>query len=557
MTYLNLLDYKYSSIKILLSILCLICFFLTLNILPPLDRDESRYIQSTVQMLESKDFVNINFLETPRLKKPPGVYWLQAMSATFIKNIFFLESPPLWSFRLPSAIGAGISVWLTFLLGQLLFSRAQGFLAALLLVSSPLLIIESHIAKTDSALLAFFLFSLYILAKIIFYLEKKIKRPSDITIISAWAALAFSFLIKGPIALLILLLLILFFKLSRESINFKNFKPISGIVIFMIIVLPWFLLIQSGNNTDIFFNSIKKDMILKLISVQESHGAPPGFYILSSLITAWPITLFIFPTALWAYKNKKNKPVKFLLCSFIPAWLFFEIMPTKLLHYVLPLLPSFAILTAAMIVSSIKDKKFIILFDKTIFKLISVLPFLGGIIIASGLIYLVNIYGEGLTFSILIIACIYILASFLSAYFLYIQSFMKGLIIVVFCNIIALNLLIFMIPNQLQKIWVSERINFEKKKKNDNQEYILLGYSEPSLVYRLGSKTKIVSSSEEAINLILYNNIKSIIIENSYLEEFKNLSNKKGIVFANISKSIAGFNYSKGKNVEIIIINFN
>jgi 4-amino-4-deoxy-L-arabinose transferase-like glycosyltransferase len=557
MTYLNLLDYKYSSIKILLSILCLICFFLTLNILPPLDRDESRYIQSTVQMLESKDFVNINFLETPRLKKPPGVYWLQAMSATFIKNIFFLESPPLWSFRLPSAIGAGISVWLTFLLGQLLFSRAQGFLAALLLVSSPLLIIESHIAKTDSALLAFFLFSLYILAKIIFYLEKKIKRPSDITIISAWAALAFSFLIKGPIALLILLLLILFFKLSRESINFKNFKPISGIVIFMIIVLPWFLLIQSGNNTDIFFNSIKKDMILKLISVQESHGAPPGFYILSSLITAWPITLFIFPTALWAYKNKKNKPVKFLLCSFIPAWLFFEIMPTKLLHYVLPLLPSFAILTAAMIVSSIKDKKFIILFDKTIFKLISVLPFLGGIIIASGLIYLVNIYGEGLTFSILIIACIYILASFLSAYFLYIQSFMKGLIIVVFCNIIALNLLIFMIPNQLQKIWVSERINFEIKKKNDNQQYILLGYSEPSLVYRLGSKTKIVSSSEEAINLILYNNIKSIIIENSYLEEFKNLSNKKGIVFANISKSIAGFNYSKGKNVEIIIINFN
>jgi len=185
MKYLNLLDYKYSNIKILLSFLCLICFFLTLNILPPLDRDESRYIQSTVQMLESKDFVNINFLETPRLKKPPGVYWLQAMSATFIKNIFLLESPPLWSFRLPSAIGAGISVWLTFLLGQLLFGRAQGFLAALLLVSSPLLIIESHIAKTDSALLAFFLFSLYILAKIIFYLEKKIKRPSDITIISA------------------------------------------------------------------------------------------------------------------------------------------------------------------------------------------------------------------------------------------------------------------------------------------------------------------------------------------------------------------------------------
>ena len=130
MTYLNILNYKYFNIKIILGFLCLVCFFISLNILPPLDRDESRYIQSTVQMLESNDFVNINFLDTPRLKKPPGIYWLQAMSATFIKNIFFLDAPPLWSFRLPSAIGATVSIWLTFLLGQLLFGRAQGFIAS-------------------------------------------------------------------------------------------------------------------------------------------------------------------------------------------------------------------------------------------------------------------------------------------------------------------------------------------------------------------------------------------------------------------------------------------
>ena len=63
--------------------------------------------------------------------------------------------------------------------------------------------------------------------------------------------------------------------------------------------------------------------------------------------------------------------------------------------------------------------------------------------------------------------------------------------------------------------------------------------------------------SEEAISLVLNSNIQSIIIENSYLREFKDLSDKKGIVFRNISKHIVGFNYSKGENVEIIIIKLN
>ena len=162
MINLNISDLKYFNIKIILGFLALICFFSTLNMVPPLDRDESRYIQATVQMLETKDFVNINFLESPRLKKPPGIYWLQAISAVGIKNIFFLDSAPIWAFRIPSAIGASVSIWITFLLGQLLFGRAQGLIAALLLMSSPIVIMESHIAKTDSVLLALFLCALYI-----------------------------------------------------------------------------------------------------------------------------------------------------------------------------------------------------------------------------------------------------------------------------------------------------------------------------------------------------------------------------------------------------------
>ena len=557
MINLNISDLKYFNIKIILGFLALICFFSTLNIVPPLDRDESRYIQATVQMLETKDFVNINFLESPRLKKPPGIYWLQAISAVGIKNIFFLDSVPIWAFRIPSAIGASVSIWVTFLLGQFLFGRAQGLIAALLLMSSPIVIMESHIAKTDSVLLALFLCALYILVKIVFYEDKKLPKPSDITIFAFWIIMSFTFLIKGPIALVILLLTIISYKVLKEPINFKDLKPIMGIILFMLIILPWFILINSGNNNDVLFNTIKKDMLLKLVSVQESHGAPPGSYLLSSILTAWPIALFIIPSALWCFKNKDNKSVKFLLCSLIPSWLFFEIIPTKLLHYVLPLLPSFAILTAAMIISSVKGIKFRSISENYIFKFLSALPFLGGAIIAAGIIYIGNRYGEGLTLSILLIASIYLFSSFLCGYFLYIKSFIKAALVVIICNIIALKLLIILIPNQLQKIWISERIYSQIQDKNLSEVFLLLGYSEPSLIFRLGSQTKIVSSNKGAINLILNNNINYIIIERFYLDQFKKLSEENGIVINAIGNSILGFNYSKGKNVEIIVFNLN
>ncbi|MDG2267974.1 MAG: glycosyltransferase family 39 protein [Alphaproteobacteria bacterium] len=557
MINLNISDLKYFNIKIILGFLALICFFSTLNIVPPLDRDESRYIQATVQMLETKDFVNINFLESPRLKKPPGIYWLQAISAVGIKNIFFLDSVPIWAFRIPSAIGASVSIWVTFLLGQFLFGRAQGLIAALLLMSSPIVIMESHIAKTDSVLLALFLCALYILVKIVFYEDKKLPKPSDITVFAFWIIMSFTFLIKGPIALVILLLTIISYKVLKEPINFKDLKPIMGIILFMLIILPWFILINSGNNNDVLFNTIKKDMLLKLVSVQESHGAPPGSYLLSSMLTAWPIALFIIPSALWCFKNKDNKSVKFLLCSLIPSWLFFEIIPTKLLHYVLPLLPSFAILTAAMIISSVKGIKFRSISENYIFKFLSALPFLGGAIIAAGIIYIGNRYGEGLTLSILLIASIYLFSSFLCGYFLYIKSFIKAALVVIICNIIALKLLIILIPNQLQKIWISERIYSQIQDKNLSEVFLLLGYSEPSLIFRLGSQTKIVSSNNEAIDLILNKKINYIIIEKFYLDQFKKLSEKNGIVINAIGNSILGFNYSKGKNVEVIVMYLN
>ena len=48
--------------------------------MPVLDRDEARFAEATAQMLETGDFVSINFQDAPRYKKPVGIHWLQALA---------------------------------------------------------------------------------------------------------------------------------------------------------------------------------------------------------------------------------------------------------------------------------------------------------------------------------------------------------------------------------------------------------------------------------------------------------------------------------------------
>ena len=65
----NLSLTKKLAYKIVFFIFCLIPFFSGLDSIPPLDRDESRFVQSTYQMIETNDYINIKFLDEIRAKK--------------------------------------------------------------------------------------------------------------------------------------------------------------------------------------------------------------------------------------------------------------------------------------------------------------------------------------------------------------------------------------------------------------------------------------------------------------------------------------------------------
>lgn len=327
--------------------LCLLVYLPGLTSMPPLDRDESRFAQASKQMLERGDFVEIRFQDGPRNKKPAGIHWLQAASATMAGGP---DKAGIWAYRLPSVIGAILAVLATFHLGRLLFGARAGLAGAAMMAVTGALIAEANISKTDAVLLATVVSAQFAIAR--FYLHGRgvIEAPPGLkTILLFWIALGAGILIKGPIMPMVIGLTVLALSIAdRDRSWLRGMRPLMGSAVAAAIVLPWGLLILFETQGQFYRESVGVDLIPKILGGVESHGFPPGFYLALVSLTFWPASLFLWPAAREIWRNRVNPAFRFLLAWIVPSWLVFEIVPTKLPHYVMPAYPALALAAAAL-----------------------------------------------------------------------------------------------------------------------------------------------------------------------------------------------------------------
>lgn len=334
---------------LILGVLCLALYLPGQASLPPVDRDEARFAQASRQMLETGDFVRIHFQNEPRNKKPVGIYWLQAASVSLFADAGTRE---MWPYRLPSLLGAIAAVWLTFGLGHTLVGRRAAFLGAAMLASSLVLVGEAHLAKTDAVLLAAIVAAQGALARV--YLAAREGRETGAgPPLLFWAAMGIGMLVKGPIAPMIALLTIVGLKLfDRETRLLGRLRPLWGVPLSAAIVLPWVIAIMLATEEGFVGQAIRVDLLPKLLSGQEGHAFPPGYYLLLMTVTFWPGSLFAWHGLRWAWSGRADPAVLFCLAWMVPSWIVFELVPTKLPHYVLPLYPALALLTGRAVAAA-------------------------------------------------------------------------------------------------------------------------------------------------------------------------------------------------------------
>ncbi len=336
----------------LLIVFSLIAFIPGFFQIPPVDRDEARFAQATKQMVESGEYVDIRFQDEVRYKKPVGIYWLQAAAVKTGEALGLRNArTTIWLYRLPSLFGAIGGVLLTYWAALAFVPRRTALVAALMMASSILLGVEARLAKTDAMLLLTCVAAMGAMARIYLTSRRAPETPLGWTMPAIlWTALAGGVLIKGPLILMFVALTAVTLSIADRSARWMlRMRPFIGFAWMILLVLPWFIAIVAKSGDSFFVQAIGQDMLAKVASGQEAHGAPPGFYLLLFWVTFWPGCVLAGLAAPMVWKARREPGAQFLLAWLIPAWLVFEVVMTKLPHYVLPLYPAIAILIAGIL----------------------------------------------------------------------------------------------------------------------------------------------------------------------------------------------------------------
>ncbi len=334
---------NHANASLWLVLLSLVLFLPGFFTLPPMDRDEPRFAQATRQMLETGDYVAIRFQDEARNKKPVGIYWLQA---GVVRAGEILGVPDarrtIWLYRLPSLFGAIGAVLLTYWAALPFVTRRNAFIAAMLLASTILLGVEARLAKTDAVVTLTVVAAMGALARLRLREDRSFANAAIF-----WTAIGAGILVKGPITPMIPAFAAVVLSVQDRSARWLlPLRPVLGLLWCAAIAAPWLVLIYIKTSGAFFSDAIGGDMLDKLAGAKEAHGAPPLTYLTVFWLTAWPMAPFAALAAPFVWNNGRLPKVAFLLAWLVPAWALFELVPTKLPHYVLPLYPAITVLVA-------------------------------------------------------------------------------------------------------------------------------------------------------------------------------------------------------------------
>ncbi len=515
--------------------------------IPPVDRDEPRFAQATKQMVESGDFVDIRFQDDVRYKKPVGIYWMQAASVEMASALGLPRAQVrIWLYRVPSLIGALGAMLLTYWTALSFVTRRGAVLAGLIMASSVLLGVEARLAKTDAMLLFATVAAMGALARV--YLswqrgEDPVHPPWTSPAIF-WTALAGGILLKGPLILMFVGLTIATLVIVDRSATWLwRLRPVWGLTWLFVLVLPWFVAIFWRAGEAFFSDSIGGDMLSKL-AAQESHGAPPGLYLLLAWVTFWPGAPLALMAAPAVWRARREPGAQFLLAWLVPSWLVFELVLTKLPHYVLPLYPAIAILTVGALERRVLSRSWLTSGAAWWF----VIPALASVIAVVGAV--------GLTRQPAFLAWPFVAAALifgLFAWWLYDdyraeRSLLNSIAAATFLAIAIYGIVLPALGPLFPSAEIARTL---RKVACVGPRAAAAGFHEPSLVFMTGTSTLLTDGSGAA-DFLAQGSCRFAVVEQRAERSFAQRAEAIGLRYDAASR-IDGYNISQGRAISITI----
>jgi 4-amino-4-deoxy-L-arabinose transferase-like glycosyltransferase len=291
-------------------------------------------------MLESGDFITPMLNYVKYFEKPPLHYWLNALSIRIFGETEFAT-------RFPGALAGLLTVLFTYHVGQKLFGRREGLMAAIILGSSTGFLLQGRINLTDMTLT----FCMTVSIGCFLLASRQNERNQGCYYYLFYLFAALAVLAKGLIGLLLPGgVIFLYMLICRRWTLLKEMRLLFGMPIFLVVAVPWFVVVSLRNPEFAQFFFIHEHFQRFLTKV---HGRyePVWFFIPTLLLTMLPWSFFVPQALVKAWQGRKEKGGDVLLFLFLWAvfiFLFFSKSNSKLIPYILPIFAPLALLVGHM-----------------------------------------------------------------------------------------------------------------------------------------------------------------------------------------------------------------
>jgi 4-amino-4-deoxy-L-arabinose transferase-like glycosyltransferase len=315
--------------------------------------DEPRYAAIARAMAETHDWVTPRLWGTPWFEKPVLYYW----AAGTAMRIFGVNE---FAARLPSALGALLAVVAVAWTALRSYGIGAAWYALLMLPTSVAMIGFARAATPDMLFAGTLTAAMAIGSEML-----QRSRPGPVLRIAFGFLLGAAVLAKGPAAVILAGgATLLWAALSRQwRAPFRFLHPLV-ITAFCATALPWYVLCAL-RNPDFLRDFIWHHNFERYLTPVFQHPQPFWFFGPILLLGILPWTPLVVPFLVYAFRNKEFEPIRNSPSLLFSSWalfalLFFSISQSKLPGYILPAIPSAALLLARSFVRLVELKSSVV-----------------------------------------------------------------------------------------------------------------------------------------------------------------------------------------------------
>jgi len=304
-------------------------FFWQLGSIPFLSLNEARRAVPIKEMFQGGDWLLPSLNSELYIDKPPLFYWVGCLFAHAVDTV------NEWVVRMPSAVSALITVWVSYFVVRGFAGRWYALTVALVLMTC--INFASFARRAEIEMMLTMLCS----ASLICAYHYILGSGKRYFILASYTLLGMAIICKGPIALLFVTLPVMVFGF-RNSRARSYLCNVSGWIVLLALGCFWYVLVAARLGVEIWGPVYDVDIAGKVVG---GKSDPFYYYILSVLqdFIPWSLIFIVTPrNAIRAWV--RNPHTRFFLLAFLVPLICLSLFSNKHAKYLLPAYPAFAIL---------------------------------------------------------------------------------------------------------------------------------------------------------------------------------------------------------------------